>query len=116
MTLFQILLAPLCAALAAHAAIRTGRRQISRRQGLFWCLLWTAGTVAILSPMSTNVAASYLGIGRGADLVFYLAIVAGLWVCLAFYNRFRQLEAMITELVRRDAIEHARQQESEETG
>jgi hypothetical protein len=47
-----------------------------------------------------------LGIGRGADLVFYSAVLAGLGACLYFYNRYRRLEILVTELVRRDAMEH----------
>lgn len=48
-----------------------------------------------------------VGIGCGADLVFYLAILGGVSVCFYFYQRSRQLENLITELIRREAVRNA---------
>ena len=63
--------------------------------------------MAIAVPDLPGLAARALGIGRGADLVFYLAILAGLVACRYFYNRYRRLENVVTELARAIAIADA---------
>ena len=70
-------------------------------------LVWSAAAIAITLPDLTSLVAKTVGINRGADLVFYLAILGGVSVCFYFYQRSRQLENLITELVRREAIRNA---------
>jgi len=48
-----------------------------------------------------------LGVGRGADLVFYTCIVAFWFVILKLYTKIRRLEQTTTELLRRDALRNA---------
>jgi len=109
MNVFQLIFAPLCALLAAWNALRGWRRMTSRRAALFWTILWAGAALAIAVPDLAGLAARTLGIGRGADLVFYLAILAGLAACRYFYNRYRRLENVITDLVRAEALKMARQ-------
>jgi len=104
MNVFQLIFAPLCALLAAWNALRGWRRMTSRRAALFWTILWAGAALAIAVPDLAGLAARTLGIGRGADLVFYLAILAGLAACRYFYNRYRRLENVVTVLVREHAI------------
>lgn len=57
----------------------------------------------ILSPDYTNVIAQKLGVGRGADMLFYICILFFLFVILKLYARVRRLEETLTELVRHQA-------------
>lgn len=70
----------------------------------FWGLLWIAAGLAIFKPEITSEFATALGITRGADLVIYLAILAGIVVTRYFYSRTRRLENLITQLVREKAM------------
>jgi hypothetical protein len=106
MTLFQLIFVPLCTAFALVTLYRVRLGHLARRQGVLWALVWTAGAALISIPDSTMVVASWLQIGRGADLVFYLAILAGLGACLYFYASIRRLEIVVTELVRRETLDH----------
>jgi small membrane protein len=54
-----------------------------------------------------------LGIGRGADLVFYCGILAMLVGFLLFYIRYRRVEEEITLLVRHIALLEAEARERE---
>jgi small membrane protein len=101
---FQLIFVPFCLAMAVRELLRWRARAISPRHGLLWTLAWSAGAVIIYDPQIATRAARYLGIGRGSDLVFYLAILAGMTMSLYFYSRYRRLEIMLTELVRRDAL------------
>jgi len=107
MNAFQAIFVPLCVALALLVILRGLRDRSARRQTLFWTLLWTAAAVAIAVPESATLAARWLGIGRGADLVFYAAVLSGVAACLYFYQRCRRLEHALTEVVRREAIRRA---------
>lgn len=61
----------------------------------------------ILFPSYTNAIAHKLGVGRGADLLFYLAILFFLFVTLKIFSRLKRMEQQITEIVRRQAIKEA---------
>ncbi len=107
MTLFQVVFVPICAFLAAKAFLRIFNSGSSKLSGLFWGLLWTGAAVTILWPGVTSDFARLLGIGRGADLVMYFAILGGIMVTRYFYNRCRRLENTLTQLVRERAIAEA---------
>jgi hypothetical protein len=53
------------------------------------------------------IVADYLHVGRGADLIFYLALLAGLFVVSNFYLRFKRHEQALIALARQSAIDHA---------
>ena len=87
------------AAAASHA--------LDWRTAFAWCALWVVAAVAILRPSITVAIAHFLGIGRGADLVFYCAILGMLFGFFAVYVRIKRLESEITRLVRALAIRDA---------
>jgi len=70
-------------------------------------LLVLVGTamIFIFFPDLTNAIAHRLGVGRGADLVFYLSIIIFWFVILKLYARIRKLEKIVTEVVRKDTLE-----------
>ncbi len=70
-------------------------------------LLVCAAVVFILFPEIANQLARNLGVGRGADLVFYTSIIIFWYVILKLYARLRKLEQTITTIVRKNALEQA---------
>jgi len=66
-----------------------------------------AATVFVLWPNVTNVIANTLGVGRGADLIFYLSILIFWFVALKLYARIRKLEQLFTQIIREDALKNA---------
>ena len=65
------------------------------------------GMLLVLYPDITMKLANLVGIGRGADLVFYLAILFFCFCFLLSYGKIKELEKNMTELVRNDAIDNA---------
>lgn len=61
----------------------------------------------ILFPEYTNTIAQKLGVGRGADLLFYLCILLFLFILIKLFARIRRLEKKLTELVRQQAKKEA---------
>lgn len=74
------------------------------RDRMLAVLLFFTSIVMILAPDLTVLVANFLGVGRGTDLVLYLALVTGMFVALGLYAKTARLEGQITELVRSLAI------------
>jgi hypothetical protein len=61
----------------------------------------------IAAPDWTNDVAHWVGVGRGVDLFFYLAILGFSFATLILYSKIRDLDESLTRLVRAIAIERA---------
>jgi hypothetical protein len=72
---------------------------------LAWTALAVTGILAILNPNYTVSVAAALGIGRGADLVFYCAIVAAVLGFYGCYACFRKIDSRLTILIRELALQ-----------
>ena len=81
------------------------------RSGLFDRLIILClaglGIVMTVVPDFTTTIANLVGVGRGVDLFFYLAILGLAFMCLLLYSKLRDLEASITTLTRALAIKKA---------
>jgi hypothetical protein len=105
MTTFQWLAIPLLLFLFLGSAAATLRRRMKLRGGAFWSLLWLASATAIAWPDITVRVARFLGIGRGADLVLYLAVVGMSIGFVLVFLRLRRIEENLTKVVRTIALE-----------
>jgi hypothetical protein len=63
----------------------------------------------VLFPEITGTIAKKLGVGRGADLVFYTSIVTFWFVVLKLYTKIRKLEQLTTDLIRKQSLENMEQ-------
>lgn len=104
---FQMVFVPLCSGLALLLLVRGVRYRMGFRQTLCLAAPWALAAFTIAFPSTASVVAGWLGIGRGADLVFYAGVLGCLASSLYFYQRFRRLESLCTELIRREAIRQA---------
>lgn len=64
--------------------------------------------VAVAQPDRVTEVANALGVGRGADLVLYVLVMAFLFVVLNVYFKFKDADVRETRLVRALAIAEAR--------
>ncbi len=100
----QLILAALLAGIAALYIYSVRSRLISRITAIG---LITIGVLFVLNPDWTHTLAHAVGVGRGADLVFYLLAVAGAYAIVILSSQVRSLEHKITALVRELAIRWA---------
>ena len=107
MTAFQILALVLLAYLSFLSLRNLVKRRGRLRINLMWMVLWSSSATAIVMPDLTANVARLLGIGRGADLIFYAGVLTMLAGFFYTYIRFRQLERTITVLTRHLAITEA---------
>lgn len=71
---------------------------------LLLCAMIITGAVLIIFPDLTIIIAHKLGVGRGADLIFYLSILIFWFVIVKLYARIRKLEQIMTDIIRKDAL------------
>ena len=62
------------------------------------------GIYFVLLPTHANELAQWMGVGRGADLVFYCWIVISLIVSMNLHFKILNLQEMVTELTRELAL------------
>lgn len=70
---------------------------------LIVCIM-AAGVFMVAFPELTNKLAAALGVGRGADLVFYLFIVGFCYLMLLIYAKIKRMERQLAELARKQAL------------
>src|SRR3954470_23800915 len=75
-----------------------------------------AAALSVFFPAMLTWLANLLGIGRGTDLVLYALIVFFMIYMATSSQRTRQLEARITKLARRIALDEAPKPEDVATG
>ena len=92
-------------------ARKSASQQAIRRLVIVVALL--AGFVAVLFPDYTNVVASYLGIGRGADLLLYAFVIFALFYVVHQYRRQLWQEKVTTDLARALTLAQAKLEDLE---
>ncbi len=80
------------------------QRRKSRMVSLAIAAISLAGIYFVVFPDDTSRLARFMGIGRGADLVFYCWIVINLVVCVNLQFKILSLQELVTELTREIAV------------
>lgn len=88
-------------------AVYVGTKRLSGLQTVAVIAITFAGIVLAIFPNVSSEVAAVLHVGRGTDLIFYVAILAGLFIASNFYFRFKRQEEMLIALARRSALDHA---------
>lgn len=106
MQIIQLLLLAffLFAALKAVWRYRSG--DIGGAGLAYWLLFWAAAAVIVSWPDATFYFAGKLGIGRGADLVVYLALALLFFLIFRLMVSVERQKKEITELTRMNALKH----------
>ena len=71
---------------------------------VWWSLFWVVAGVVVMLPNSTAYFAKLVGIGRGADLVVYVSLVAIFFMVFRLMMKVEMLNKDITKLTRKIAL------------
>ncbi len=104
MILFQIFLV-LCSILLLYFYARHFKGAFQR---VFFVLLFCVGIFFSVFPESSNVLANWIGLTRGADLIFYVFIMFMLSVVIFLFQKVNRMEKTMTEMVKQDALRDAK--------
>jgi small membrane protein len=108
---FQIFLIVFSGYAIARSVRQYARKDVSKYWMCVWSVLWFVVIGVALMPQATDRIAAFAGVGRGADLLVYLAVIFLLYAVLRLMVRQQNMSAEITELVRTIAIDHAKRSE-----
>jgi hypothetical protein len=103
-TIAQVVLLALIAGLVVYSF---AGRSVSRDRTLLLILAVLGGVLVLWPGLSTSVARA-LGVGRGADLVFYLFVVFCLFRFVSIAGDRRRMDERLTGVVRELALLTAR--------
>jgi len=106
MYLIQILAIIFCLFAIWRLTMRFRRREVKWTEFLSWLIFWFAVGIAFIIPDSLTRLANILGIGRGADLVLYVAVVVLFYLIFRIFVRLEKMERNITKVVRDKALEN----------
>jgi hypothetical protein len=78
---------------------------------IFFTVFWILVILVVAWPESSNKIARILGIGRGSDLIIYVALCAISFVLFKINMKIEKINRDITKLVRKDAIKNSKEKE-----
>ena len=105
MTLIQIIILTFALFAVNRAWKQTKEGKLRRKAFFAWVIFWIIVSAVALLPQTTQLIASVVGIGRGADLVVYVSLIAVFYLIFRVFVKIESLEGEITKLVRKIALE-----------
>lgn len=104
MTIIQIILTVFALFGFGAAVSRFRRGNMGMWQLTLWSILWSAILAVVLRPEIAVVIANKFGVGRGTDVVVYLAIASLFYMQFRLFARTEDQERQITKLARELAL------------
>lgn len=104
LTAIQIVLICFSAFALSRALLRFRRGDLSIAHLVLWGLFWSGAIVVAFRPETTVALAQVLGVGRGADVIIYLALVLSFYLLFRMFGKVEDLERQITRVVRAAAL------------
>lgn len=82
----------------SRVILRSHEKSISFKESIFWIIIWIIiGTVTAF-PRVTELLSKRLGIGRGVDTAFFVAIITLFYIIFRLYIKIDELDKNITNL------------------
>ncbi|HMB25833.1 MAG TPA: DUF2304 family protein [Patescibacteria group bacterium] len=113
MSVFQVLILLFIAFVIFRAAVKLKQKQISVWLFGFWTLLWLIVALIDIFPMSVSYVANMIGVGRGVDLIIYLAVIILFYAGFRLNLKLNKIEEKMTELVGKIAVDSTKKNQGE---
>jgi hypothetical protein len=104
MTIVFQIIAGLVILVVGYFMLRGGGARHQAMQRIMLLFFMVAAASSVFFPQLWTYAARLVGVGRGADLLLYITVLAFLGFIVTTYRRFRRTEKDITELARKVAL------------
>ena len=105
----------LMALLGAAVVLYFSRLRSKAADGVIILLCFAGASLLVMRPNIATRIANLVGVGRGVDLIFYLAVPGLLMMIFLLFARTRELDAKLTSAVREYAIRDAHLPQSPHT-
>lgn len=104
MITFQVIFLPLLAVILALDLLGLLRGRGNRLVRLARVGVWIGAMTVVAVPQLSNLVAGWLGVGRGADVVMYLFMLAAPVAWFQIQTKQYVLERKLVELARTEAL------------
>jgi len=104
MQLIQILALVFATFAMLKIIIQVKRNEINIESAIFWIFIWMLVILMVVFPQTMSYLATLTGVGRGVDVVIYIAIIILFYLQYRLYLRIENIEREITIIVREIAI------------
>ena len=92
----------------SRVLIRFRAKDLNIKEMIFWSVVWVSIVVLVYIPGKTNFVAKLIGMDRGNDAMFFLAIVGLLYATYRLYVKINEQDKEITKLVRALALKNVK--------
>lgn len=79
-------------------------QELTKREFVEWFLLWLLVAFLVIVPDTASYFARLVGVGRGSDLVVYLALLLAFYLLFRIFIRLERSERELTTIVRELAL------------
>ncbi len=104
MSLIQLFILVIVLAVWWRLYRRLQARELTVVEFVEWFLLWVAVAVVAMVPDVTSYLARLVGVGRGVDLVTYLALLLVFYLVFKLFVKLEKIERQFTSLVQKLAL------------
>lgn len=98
MTLLKLLIILFILFASSRVVLRYKNKEISYSGFLLWLCVWAVTLLAILLPDLSGKLAKILGIGRGVDSAFFIAILLLFYLTFRLYIKLDKIDRDLTTL------------------
>jgi hypothetical protein len=83
----------------SRVILRIRSHELSPWSAVIWLLIWSGIIILTLLENVSTQLASWIGIGRGVDLAFFLAIIILFYLLFRIYIKLDRVDRDITDVV-----------------
>jgi hypothetical protein len=105
MTFIQFIFLFIILLIIVQTARKYQAQLITIRECFLWMAFWLLAGVLVIFPNTTQTIANFVGIGRGVDLLIYMALVVLFTALFFLIVRVERIERDITKIVRHMALQ-----------
>jgi small membrane protein len=96
MTLIKILAIVFIVFAASRAYLRFKDKSLNVAGLFLWIIIWFAALILVFYPRISDIAASFLGLRRGTDTMFFVAIILLFYLVFRLYVKIDKLDNALT--------------------
>ena len=104
LTSIQIILLLFILFFLSRVYLRSKEKVIPVKTALFWVVVWIVAIIGIIHPAVTSSIARFFGVGRGVDVIIYVAISLLFYLVFRIYVMIEDIRREITTIVRSNAL------------
>lgn len=94
----------------SRSYLRYKDRLLTLFGALFWSTFWILAILAVMFKEWTSTISNLFGIGRGADLLLFIAVILLSYLSFRLYVKLEETRQDLTRLIRALAIKEAEEQ------